>query len=318
MHDPARSWPASLDQRSLVDWILTLIGQEDDVELRARLERYARSVGDAALKDLGVRLATTGAGWDYDPPDPIGRGLSRIVNGRLIEGSRLEGSEFLVRARERPSIFLANHLAFVDANALDVLISEAGYGDVADRLTTLVGPKVFTRPVRRLASLCFGTVKIPQSQNRASGEAVMPPREAARLATAAIATARDCLARGDHLLIFVEGTRSRNGQMQRALAGVARYLDVADGLLFPVGIVGSERLTPIGDDNLYRAELSARIAEPVDAQQLFERCARKRSLVMDSVGFLIADALPSAYRGVYAGGDPELERAREISHALSA
>ena len=54
--------------------------------------------------------------------------------------------------------------------------------EVADRMTVLVGPKVYMLPVRRLASLCFGAIKIPQSQSRASGEAVMPRREVARLA----------------------------------------------------------------------------------------------------------------------------------------
>ena len=47
-------------------------------------------------------------------------------------------------------------------------------------MTVLVGPKVYMLAVRRLASLCFGSIKIPQSQSRASGEAVMPRREVAR------------------------------------------------------------------------------------------------------------------------------------------
>ena len=318
MSDPIRSgWPA-LDQGALVGHVLTYIGHRENVDLRARLERYARSVGGAELEELNRRLTTTGASWEYNPPDPVARNLSRIINGLLLEGSKLEGGEHLARAREQPSVFLANHLAFGDANALDVLISEAGYADVADRLTALVGPKVYTDAVRRLASLCFGTVKIPQSQARASDEAVMSPREAARIATATIRTARDCLARGDHLLIFVEGTRARSGRMQRALAGVARYLDVPSGLLFPVGLAGSERVTPIGDDKLYPTRVRARIAEPIDAKLLFERCSRRRALAMDSVGFLIADVLPPEYRGVYAGGDPELESAREIARALRA
>lgn len=305
------------DRANLVDQILLLSGQGGTPEerlLRGRLERFAERSSEEDFQRFVQHLLVTGTAWDYTPPDPLARELSRLVNGVLLEpGSGVEGARNLERARERRVILLANHLAFVDANALDVLLSQAGYGDVADRITVLVGPKVFTKPLRRIASLCFGTIKIPQSQARASGAAVMPAREVARIAAGTISTAHERLAKGDVLLIFVEGTRSRTGSMQRALAGVARYLGAPDTALLPIGISGTERMVPIGIETLHRSRVVARVGRPVDAARLLERCGGKRSLVMDCVGFLIADLLPPAYRGAYAGNGAALEPARKIA-----
>ena len=66
-------------------------------------------------------------------------------------------------AASRPVFLVVNHLSYVDANVLDALLVSSGQRAVADRMTVLVGPKVYMHPVRRLASLCFGAIKIPQS-----------------------------------------------------------------------------------------------------------------------------------------------------------
>ncbi len=310
----------SSDRLALVEQLIALLGHQRSPEswtLRERLGEYAQSLSDADLEHFFERLRTTGSEWDYQPPDPVARALSRLVFGVLLEpGSALDGTEPLETARHRPVIFVANHLAFADANVIDRLMCEAGFADVAERLTALVGPKVFTLPLRRVASLCFGTIKLPQSQSRASGEAVMPPREVARIAADTIVAARRRMQQGDHLLIFVEGTRSRSASMQRALAAVARYLDYPGVALLPVGLAGSERLIPIGDEALHRTRVRACVGPPVDAESLRERADGKRALVMDTVGCLIARALPPAYRGVYSGQDPAFERARAIAESL--
>jgi 1-acyl-sn-glycerol-3-phosphate acyltransferase len=314
--DVARSEALSTDRHALVEQLLGLMGQQRTAEseaLRASLDEYAAKVPDAALALFLERLRTTGEDWGYHPPDPVARELSRRTLATLLEpGSALEGADALEAARGRPAILLANHLAFVDANALDALIWRAGLSDLAGPLTVLAGPKVFSLPLRRVASLCFGTVKIPQSTSRASDEAVMPPREVARISAESIREAQSRMDAGDRLLVFVEGTRSRTAELQRALAGVARYLDYPGALLLPVALTGTENLVPIGQESLHRARVHARIGAPIDASQLLERCKRRRQLVMDVVGFHIARLLPESYRGVYGAADPSLEPARAL------
>jgi 1-acyl-sn-glycerol-3-phosphate acyltransferase len=230
----------------------------------------------------------------------VAKRISRLAHSLiLLRGSGLDGDENLTAARERPVVFLGNHLSFVDANAIDALLAESGFADLTERLCVIVGPKVFAEPLRRLASLCFGTIKIPQSASRASGEAVMGIRDVARLAARTLRCVRERQALGDHLLIFVEGTRSRTGGMQPVLTAVGRYIEHPGALVIPFGIWGTEELVPIGDERVHPARVRVRFGEPIEGAALRERSAN-RSELAESIGRSIARLLPAQYRGVYA------------------
>jgi 1-acyl-sn-glycerol-3-phosphate acyltransferase len=309
------------DRGALAQLVTQQLGARGPAEQRAlaaRLQEVLARVDDAALARFARRLRETGGGWGYHEPDPVARALGRVVQDAVLEpGSELIGVEHLRAADARPRIFLANHLSFADANLLEHLLARAGGEDLVARLTVVVGPKVYTRPLRRLASLCFGTIKIPQSASRASGEAVMSQRDVARLSAEMLGVAEQRLALGDALLVFVEGTRSRTGRMQRALSGVARYLEIADAALFPVGIAGSERLVPIEEEErLHPTRVRVQVGAPIDAADLRARCGRRRPLAMDAIGLRIAALLPPEYRGVYDGSDAALAEARAIADAL--
>jgi 1-acyl-sn-glycerol-3-phosphate acyltransferase len=303
--------------------IQSLVGpasSNDAQALEARIRASLRGATPAEFYELSQRIESTGATWGYHAPDPLASGISHeVLRVLLTPTSRLHDATHLEAVRREPLILVGNHLSFADANLLEYLLTGTGYGDVSRRITALVGPKVYSQPLRRFASLCFGTVKLPQSPSRASEEAVMPSREAARLASEAIRTARARHAGGDALVIFVEGTRSRTKRMQRALAAVARYMEPPAGWVVPLGIWGSEDLIPVDDERLHSGHVEARVGRPVSTEELFERCQGKRPLVMDTVGFLIADLLPRPYRGVYEEGekgeDAHLEHARQIAGA---
>jgi 1-acyl-sn-glycerol-3-phosphate acyltransferase len=195
---------------------------------------------------------------------------------------------------------VANHLSYSDANAIDVLLQQAGAQALCDRLTVIAGPKVYTNLTRRFSSLCFGTIKIPQSSTRSSGEAVMHPRDVARAARRSIQIAHERLGLGEALLVFPEGARSRTGGMQPLLTGVARYLESPDLSVLPMGLTGTETLFPIGEDALNPVPIALRIGPPIPVKLLEEQSAGDRRLMMDSVGVAIAQLLPHRYRGVYA------------------
>lgn len=195
---------------------------------------------------LGDRLASAGTEWRYYPKDPLVRRIHHVLADRVLEQAPiLLGVERLAAVADKPLVILANHLSYSDANVLEVVFQRAGAASLADRLTVIAGPKVYSNIRRRFSSLCFGTIKVPQHHARSTGEAVMSAREVARGARLAIQVAQERLRLGEALLVFAEGTRSRSGEMQPLLSGVARYLDWSDTWMLPVGIVGTERLFPV-------------------------------------------------------------------------
>ena len=310
------------DPRAFTDGLLELLGPEAQRAtpgLPESVREMLASAGQRELDGFLARLQSTGEDWGYHPSHALARALSHIVMRAMLEkGSAIEKPEALAGARGRPVIFVGNHLSFADANVFEFLLSDAGYSELAERLVVVAGPKVFTSPLRRVASLGFGTIKTPQSSSIASGEAVMSPREVARTASRTLRAAREQVEAGAALLVFIEGTRSRTGSMQRALAGVARYLDRAEALVLPFGQTGTERLTPVGPtEHFQHARVVARIGTPVAASDLVDLCNHKRALIMDTLGCLIADCLPAEIRGVYSGSDPRLGAARELATRLS-
>ncbi len=308
------------DPSELARAIAQMLGSREP-DGTARLEKQLVTLFGSApveqVRGFFQQLADTGADWAYDPPHPLARQLSAIVLTDRLEDSTLDNASALDRVGDRPVVFVGNHLSFVDANVLAHLLASSGHRRLAERLCVVVGPKVFSDPVRRVATLCFGTVKTPQSASRASGDARMSPREVARLAARSLSAAHDRLDAGDALLIFVEGTRSRSGKMQRALTGVARYLKRPDLLIVPFGLAGSERLTPIASaEFLYRTRVQARVGDPFPAAALLECCNRRPTQMMDVVGFRIAACLPVDYRGTYDGSDAELADAQHLAREL--
>jgi 1-acyl-sn-glycerol-3-phosphate acyltransferase len=272
-------------------------------EIRAALLREIEAAGDAALLTLRSRLDMD-AGWDYYPRDPLAQRIHHVLAERFLQReSRVFGTEHLAMAAAAPVAIVANHLSYADANVLEVLLQRAGHTALANRLTAIAGPKVFTSRVRRFSSLCFGTIKVPQSTEVSSEEAVLSAREVAMAARRAIDVAHARLAAGDALLLFAEGTRSRTGAMQPMLAGAARYLEAPGTWILPVGLAGSEALFPIGHATVQPARASVHIGRPIPADDLFASAGGDRRVVMDAVGLAVAEVLPPGYRGVY--GQPE-------------
>lgn len=317
---PASTPAPRLDRDGLIAHITAFLSGYDADTLagiRDMLGREIAIAGPGALTALNERLLAAGADWDYYPRDPLARRIHHLLADLVLEpDSALHGVEQIAAVADAPVVIFANHLSYSDANLFEVLLHRAGETALAGRLTVIAGPKVYSSLKRRFSSLCFGTIKTPQSSGLSSEDAVMNPREVARAARRSIEVAHERLSEGDALLVFAEGTRSRTRGMQQMLTGVTRYLEAPGTWVLPVGITGSEALFPIGDETVHSVRIVARAGRPIEAQRLSDGAGGDRRLMMDAVGLTIAGLLPLEYHGVYGADAPDMDAARDLTLKL--
>ena len=314
--------PETLDRHTLAAAILAFLSNQDPDTLRdvrGVVERELDAAGERGFSNLLRRLALAGSDWAYFEADPLARRIHDVIASRLLgPDSQALGMEHVRAVAGQPVVICSNHLSYADANVLEILLRRCGGAELADRLTVIAGPKVYSSVKRRFSALCFGTIKTPQSSARSSEDAVMNAREVARAARLCIDLAAERLRGGDALLLFPEGTRSRTTGMQRMLPAVTRYFDDCGAWILPVGITGTEVVFPVGEDELHPDRIVVRAGAPVRSDALRAAAAADRRSMIDAIGLAIAELLPPEYMGDYRPGLPDLgEAGRVLSQARS-
>jgi 1-acyl-sn-glycerol-3-phosphate acyltransferase len=119
--------------------------------------------------------------------------------------------------------------------------------------------------------------------------------------TEAIRTATRALDEGFSVIIFPEGGRSPNAQMQPALPGAVLIASRMKVPILPVSIAGSENFNRLGWSFFHRPTVTITIGKPFDLPPHNGRLPREERRVMaDYIMYKIAALLPPQYRGVYA------------------
>lgn len=250
----------------LAAWITSHLQAEQYVcdRLSRDLQRIIDLASDDEIVALLSAFSVAGSGWRLFRADPLARRLTRVYMSALMEPQELRGVDRLLSFDERGGrrLVVCNHLSYTDTQVTDGVLARAGLASLADRLVAVAGPKVYTEPWRRMASIALNTRKTAQSSAVASEQDSMSARE---LAAVAVETLHDCtrlMDEGYIVLLYPEGTRSRDGRLQPFLRAAARYLAI-DGLtVLPLAQTGGDGLFPVNAPKMFRGPVRLAFGQP--------------------------------------------------------
>ena len=186
---------------------------------------------------------------------------------------------------KKPRVFVCNHLSNSDGLVLSKILKEK-----SDPYF-IAGVKLSDDPITKLGTKIVKNIPIKPSS--ADKEAITKVVKA--------------LKGGDDVLIFPEGTRSRNGGMIEGKKGILLFARMSKAEIIPIGMAGTDKLLPIseegnmGSEKWQNADVNINIGEKVifpqkgkyeDKHEYDDKCME---ILMKS----IANLLPENYRGVY-------------------
>ncbi|MCK5808659.1 1-acyl-sn-glycerol-3-phosphate acyltransferase [bacterium] len=275
-------------------------------EVASHLFGIAKNMSRETLVSAAKRYPNPGREWGFHPYEPF----CRTMVGNLVKQMTkitVSGEEHFKNAAQQlvdgsisQIVLLPNHRSYADGNIMTLLADEIleSFGEISKELTLIVGPKVFSNPFKACAAMQFNSIKVAQSTTVATKEVSFNLREVANAARIAQEIIRDKIRL---LLVFPEGSRSRDRQLKRFLPGVYRMISShKNTLIIPIGIVGGNILLPIKQSRLEYAEASISFGKPVLMHELQkEHGERSKIAIMDALGKKVAALLPENERGVY-------------------
>jgi 1-acyl-sn-glycerol-3-phosphate acyltransferase len=119
----------------------------------------------------------------------------------------------------------------------------------------------------------------------------------------AIRQAEEWLKKGVSVIMFPEGSRSKNARMQPALPGAALIASRMGVPVLPVGINGTDKLRRLGWCFLHHPKITVTIGQPFNLPTNDGKPTREqRQELMNDIMRRVARLLPQEYRGVYDAG----------------
>lgn len=128
---------------------------------------------------------------------------------------------------------------------------------------------------------------------------------------AALTTAADLLDGGELVGIYPEGTRSRDGLLHRGHSGVAHLAMMTGAPIIPVGLLGTERVQPIGSvvPRPFQGRITIRFGERIDpADYRFGGNRQRRQQMLDDVMASIASMTGQERSDDFSSHEPPLIR----------
>ena len=194
----------------------------------------------------------------------------------------VEGLEHI--PAQGPLILASNHLSFADSIVIPVVVPrKVVFMAKSDYFT---GPGIKGRAIKAWFN---GLDMIPVD------------RDDNRSAVAAIDVALEVLERGEAFGVYPEGTRSRDGRLYRGRTGVAHLALLSGAPIVPVGLIGTERLQPVGTNVPRIVKVTVRFGPPIEVAGRYDGVppGKARREITDQVMTAIQHLSGQQAAGVY-------------------
>ena len=182
---------------------------------------------------------------------------------RLVsKDSKVEPSERLREIDERRRkgesfTFICNHLSYADSHILETLMIRSGAIGTANRLIHIAGQKTF-QLWRRPMTRSLNTVRVYQPK------AKIDKTISRKMNARALKWSAHMKRRGYSLLVFPEGTRSReNRRFNMTSANPKVTIYFRNSNIVPLALMGSEKILPIHRMIPRSSPVYLKVGEPV-------------------------------------------------------
>ena len=176
----------------------------------------------------------------------------------VYNGLRVNGTENIP---PEPFIAASNHMSNVDPPLIG--------GIMPIRLRYLAKESLFRNPLLGFFIKTLGAVPVTREDSQRAG--------------AVMKLMLSLLASGESILIFPEGSRSRDGRLKPLEAGVA-FLSVKSGApVLPIYIKGSDRVSPQGSILPRPVRLTVSISAPIYPDRDIPSEKERRNIMLQSL-----------------------------------
>ncbi|SNT18591.1 1-acyl-sn-glycerol-3-phosphate acyltransferase [Granulicella rosea] len=193
-----------------------------------------------------------------------------VAAGVRAAGIRVEASGLELLPEGRPCIFMCNHVSNLDPPVL--LPSLPGMSSV------LLKKELMKIPILGTAMRIGKYVPVGRGGSRAEAQA-------------SVVAAADALKSGLHILVFAEGTRSKDGRLSSFKKGPFFLAQQTGAPIVPIAIAGTQTMMRKGSAAITPGLATVRFLAPIEPGEY-----RSREDLMRAVHEAIAAALPEEMR----------------------